>query len=56
MLTDKMERNLIQKMAQICENYVEPFDVQDSSNSYTNRKLQIQYEVYKNLLMELWEN
>lgn len=56
-LENKMERKLIQKMADICKEYYEPYDSQDRcQEALKNSDRKIKYQCYKELLLELWEN
>lgn len=55
-LKDKMERTIIQKMATIAAEYVEPYDDQDRSPAVQkNSERTIKYNLYKDLLLELWD-
>ena len=54
MLRDKTERYIIEKMAEISKEYYEPYDLEDRTNEKKNEKLNIQYEIYKQMLKDLY--
>ena len=55
-LENKMERTLIQKMAEICKEYYTPYDDMDRCReAQLNAERKIKYNTYKDLLLELWE-
>lgn len=54
-LENKFERNLIEKMAQICHEYYEPYDCMDKCDEVNkNKERKIKYQIYKELLLEMW--
>lgn len=56
MYGDKMEMSLIQKMAKLANEYVEPYDDMDRSPEVQrNYARKIEYDIYKDLLLEIWE-
>ena len=56
MYGDKMEMFLIQKMAKLANEYVEPYDYMDRNPEVQrNYARKMEYDIYKDLLLEIWE-
>ena len=53
-MKNEMERNLVMKMAKLCEQWYEPYDEIERRNCTKNKEITIKYDVYKELLLELW--
>lgn len=55
MLKDKMEREIITRMARIAQEYVEPYDNMDRSPEVMkNNQREIAYDTLKDLLLTMW--
>ena len=54
-LENKLERKLIEKMAQLCQEYYVPYDSMDKCKEVDkNKERSIKYQTYKELLLEMW--
>ena len=54
MMKDVIERKLIIKMAELCEQWYEPYDEIESRTCTRNNEIKIKYDTYKELLLEHW--
>ena len=53
-MKNEFERELIIKMAKLCEEYVEPYDSMDRSPEVReNYTREVKYNVYKELFLEM---
>ena len=54
-LENELERKLIEKMAQLCQEYYVPYDSMDKCDEANkNKERKIKYQTYKELLLEMW--